>query len=112
MKIYLQYGFTNAIMNGQVVPQCVTCYEELSNDALRPSRLKRHLETKHPAHQSKSLAFFQNKDSFKKTKILSADSFCQSSSAEVVKASFEIALMIAQAKKPHNIGETLINNSC
>ena len=41
-------------------------------------------------------------------KILSADSFCQSSSAEVVEASFEIALMIAQAKKPHNIGETLI----
>ena len=41
-------------------------------------------------------------------KILSADSFCQSSSAEVVEASFEIALIIAQAKKPHNIGETLI----
>ena len=41
-------------------------------------------------------------------KILSADSCCQSSSAEVVEASFEIALMIVQAKKPHNIGETLI----
>ena len=41
-------------------------------------------------------------------KILSADGFCQSSSAEVVEASFEIALMIAQAKKPHNIGEALI----
>ena len=41
-------------------------------------------------------------------KILIADSFCQSSSAEVVEASFEIALMIAQANKPHNIGETLI----
>ena len=41
-------------------------------------------------------------------KILRADNFCQFSSAEVVEASFEIALMIAQAKKPHNIGETLI----
>ena len=29
-------------------------------------------------------------------------------SAEVVEASFEIALMIAQAKKPHKIGKTLI----
>ena len=106
---YLQYGFTNAIVNGQVVSQCVRCYEKLSNDAMRPSRLKRHLETKHPGHQNKSLAFFQSKkDSFKKMKILSADSFCQSSSAKVVEASFEIALMIAQAKKSHNIGKTLI----
>ena len=41
-------------------------------------------------------------------KILSADSFCQSLSAEVAEASFEIALMIAQAKNPYDIGETLI----
>ena len=106
---YLQYGFTNAIINGQVVPQCVRCNEKMSNDALRPSCLTRYLETKHPGHQNKSLAFFQSKkNSFKKMKILSADCFCQSSSAEVVQASFEIALMRAQAKKPHNIGETLI----
>ena len=41
-------------------------------------------------------------------KILSANSFCQSSSAEVVEISFEIALMTAQAKKPNSIGKTLI----
>ena len=106
---YLQYGFTNAIFNGQVVPQCISCYKKLSNDTLRPSHLKHHLETKHPGHQNKSLAFFQSKkNSFKKMKILSADSFCQLPSAEVVEASFEFALTIAQAKKPHNIGETLI----
>ena len=39
-------------------------------------------------------------------KIASKETFCQSPSAEVVEASFEIAHMIAQAKKPHNIGET------
>ena len=41
-------------------------------------------------------------------KIICAENFGQSSSAEVVEASYEIAQMIAQAKKPHNIGETLI----
>ena len=41
-------------------------------------------------------------------KIASKETFCQSPSAEVVEASFEIAHMIAQAEKPHNIGETLI----
>ena len=33
---YLQYGFTDAVENGQVVPQCVICFEKLSNDALSP----------------------------------------------------------------------------
>lgn len=106
---YLQYGFTDATINGQVVPKCVICLETLSNDALRPSRLQRHLQTKHPGLQDKPLAFFQTKkESFKKMKIVGEENFRQSSSAEVVEASFEIAHMIARAKKPHNIGETLI----
>lgn len=106
---YLQYGFTDATINGQAVPKCVICLETLSNDALRPSRLQRHLQTKHPGLQDKPLAFFQTKkESFKKMKIMGEENFRQASSAEVVKASFEIAHMITRAKKPHNIGETLI----
>ena len=97
---YLQNGFSDAAVNGQVVPQCVICFEKLSNDALRPNRLKRHLQTKHPLHQTKPLAFFQSKkDSFKKMKIACAENFSQLSSAELVEASFKIAQMIAQAKK-------------
>ena len=95
--------------NDQVVSQCVICFQILSNDALRPTRLQRHLQTKHSCHQNKPLAFFQSKkDSLKKMKIASKKTFCQSPSAEVLEASFEIAHMIAQAKKLHNIGETLI----
>jgi hypothetical protein len=41
-------------------------------------------------------------------KIAGEENFRQSSSSEVVEASFEIAHMIARAKKPHNIGEALI----
>ena len=39
-----------------------------------------------------------------------AVSCCQSSSAEVAEAFFEIAQMIAEANKSHNIGETLIKS--
>ena len=39
-KDYLKYGFIDTTVNGQVVPQCVICFENLSNDALRPSRLQ------------------------------------------------------------------------
>ena len=35
---------------------------------------------------------------------------CQSSSAEILEASFEIVHMIAKEKKPYNIGETLIKS--
>ena len=87
------------MVNDQVVPQCVICFQILSNDALRPTRLQRHLQTKHSCHQNKPMAFFQSKkDPLKKMKIASKEIFCQSSSAEVVEASFEIAHMIAQAK--------------
>ena len=79
------------------------------NDTLRPTRLQRHFQTKHFCHQDKPLAFFSKQERFtKKMKISSKETFCQSPSAEVVEAYFEIANMIAQAKKPHNIGETLI----
>ena len=61
-----------------MVKLCVICFEKLSNDALRPNRLKRHLQTKHPLHQTKPLAFFQSKkDSFKKMKIACAENFSQ-----------------------------------
>ena len=41
-------------------------------------------------------------------KIAGKETFCLLPSAEVVEASFEIAYIIAQAKKPHNIVEALI----
>ena len=71
-------------------------FGKLSNDALRPSRLQRHFQMKHPSHPEKPYAFFESKkDSFKKVKMLTAESFCQLPSAEVVEASFEIAQTIA-----------------
>ena len=46
-KHYLQYGFTNCIVNGVVVPKCVICLKNSSNDALRPKQLQNHLKTKY-----------------------------------------------------------------
>ena len=57
-----------------------------------------------------TIGFFSKQERFiKKMKIASKETFCRSPSAEAVEASFEIAHMIAQAKKPHSIGETIIN---
>ena len=43
-------------------------------------------------------------------KIASKETFRQLPSAEVVEASFEIANMIAQAKKPHNIIDKTVHD--
>ena len=60
-------------VNSQVVPQYMIRYKNLSNDAMRSNCLKRHLQTKHPRHKNKLLAFFQSKkkDCLKKLKLAS-----------------------------------------
>ena len=72
--------------------------ENLSNDALGPSCLQRHLRKKHPGLQNKILEFFRAKEElFKRMKIVSSDVFRKYSYAEAVEALFEIAYLIALA---------------
>ncbi|CAB3242569.1 unnamed protein product [Arctia plantaginis] len=105
---YIKYGFVAMNKSGIDQPQCVICYEVLSNDAMRPSRLERHLSTKHSALKDKPKEFFASKSaSLKRMKLDSTGSFAQSSE-KVLEASYELSLLIAKAKKSHTIGETLV----
>lgn len=40
-------------------PQCVICSEVLSRESMKPSKLKHHLETKHPGCKDKPMEYFQ-----------------------------------------------------
>lgn len=65
---YLKYGFIKcekSFENDR--PQCVICNNILANESLKPSKLKRHLETHHAELIDKPLEYFQRK---KKTKII------------------------------------------
>ena len=53
---YMQYGFTPVIVGGVERPQCVLCKRVLSNDSMRPVKLKQYLQNGHP----------QSKDEIKK----------------------------------------------
>ena len=87
------------------------CYKTLSNDAVCPSCLKWHLTTAHSALANKPKAFFVMKShSLKKAKLDMNGTFQQRSS-NVVKASYEIAMLIAKNKKSHNIEESLVKPS-
>ena len=102
-------GFISVSDDGNEKPQCVLCYAVLRNEAMKPSKLKRHWQQKHPKHMEKDLSFFQRqKLSLKRQKWDASEYFQQQSTANV-EDSFEMALQIAKQKKPHTVGKTLVN---
>jgi len=58
---YIKYGFSVIEKNGSHLPQYVICHIVLSNDAMRPRRLERHLITNHPSLKDKPINFFMLK---------------------------------------------------
>ena len=76
-----------------------------------PSKLIHHLNTKHASYANKDKEFFQRMLSQnKKQKRLMKSSFTVSEKALAV--SYHVAKLIAQQKKPHTIGEKLLNPAC
>jgi hypothetical protein len=58
---YLSFGFIYTGEESTPVPQCVICYETLSNHSMKPSLLVHHFETKHGDLKHKPLEYFQRK---------------------------------------------------
>ena len=58
---YIKYGFTNAGTDLEPKTQCVECAQILSNEALKPSKLQRHLNSKHPEVAGKPKEYFARK---------------------------------------------------
>ena len=50
---FLQYGFTFSCEDGMEKPLCLICNETLSVESLKPSKFKRHLNTKHAESSDK-----------------------------------------------------------
>jgi len=111
MDSYLKFGFLRCPDTDQLPrPQCAICAPVLGNEAMEPSRLIRHLNTKHSDLVNKAIEFFVRKrDALRIEKeIISQASTTDTS---LLTASYLISLQTAICKKPYSIGEELIKPS-
>ena len=108
----VQFGFTVINSGGEEKPQCVVCRKVLPSSALKPSKLKRHLVTRHPNFQKKMHIFLKRQaDSLVRSRFDSTGDQWKENTARL-KTSDDVARKIAIAKKPHIIGEQLILPWC
>lgn len=103
---YLQFGFI-PYKNNSDLPQCVTCLNVLSNESLKPAKLKRHLVTKHNELKDKPVDFFKRQAEVyaNQQKVISA---ATTVNEKALKASYIMAMRIAKSKKAHTDAESLI----
>ena len=86
-------------------PQCVICYEQLTNESMRPNKLLRHVESKHPELKHKPLDLFKKLLANIKTEQRILHRFTNLNEKSLY-VSYLISLRIAKAGKPLTIGET------
>ena len=88
-------------------PECLICCKRLSNSALVPAKLQRHLKANHAAYETKNISFFKYIES----------SVCKQKNSflEVVKTdqdllltSYRLSHHILKTKKPFTLGEEFI----
>lgn len=103
---YLKFGFITSESDNSI-PFCLLCSATLSNEAMVPSKLSRHLETKHPEHRNKPKDYFEKIRSNLQKQSKKLKSFCSvSDNAQL--ASYKIAQLLAKKKKPHADAENII----
>ncbi len=104
---YIKFGFIRAGTDTKPKAQCVECGEILSNEALKPSKLQRHLNSKHPGCVGKPKEYFQRKkDGLQaQQKVITSLS---TQSKVTLKASYMVAARVAHSKKAFTIAQELI----
>lgn len=108
---YLSFGFISTGESSCPEPLCLLCGMKLSNQAMVPSKLKRHLTTTHPSQADQSRDYFiRLKSQHSRQEQVMIRSTNVSKNAQ--EASYMVAEIIAKAKKPHTVAETVVMPAC
>ncbi|CAI5657525.1 unnamed protein product, partial [Oreochromis niloticus] len=104
---YVSLGFTCITIGGFSRPQCVICAKVLSQNSMKPSLLRRHLETNHLHLKNKPREYFE-----RQLKSLSTSKTCiqvpDLMNKNRLQASYMVSYRVAKTNKPHTIVEDLI----
>ncbi|KAM4748802.1 zinc finger BED domain-containing protein 5-like [Rhinophrynus dorsalis] len=104
---HLEMGFTWCGEESCPQPECIICGRKLANEALVPSKLKRHFTTNHSNLVGKKSEYFKTLLDFQKRQTTkSSKTFKVSERAQ--EASYLVAELVAKQMKPHTIAENLI----
>ncbi|XP_068232182.1 SCAN domain-containing protein 3-like [Palaemon carinicauda] len=108
---HLSFGFFWCGDEVTPMPLCVICGDKLANEAMIPSKSKRHLTPKHNHLANKPRSYFEGLLSEQKQqsamlskKVKVAD--------KAQEASYLVAELVVKSMKPHTIAETLILPAC
>ena len=100
-------GFTYIGSSAFPQPQCVICAKVISHNLMKPSLLRRHLETKHANLKNKPQEFSE-----RELRQLSSSKTCIKARDTINKKGLEVYYMVsyrvARTGKPHTIVEDLI----
>ena len=80
----------------------------LSNAALKPSLLKRHLESNHADKMDRDKSYFEQLGENVKRQCMDHTGQFYRNNNGIIKASYKVSLLVAQNKKAHVITESLI----
>lgn len=106
---YLSLGFSCTFISNVEHPLCVICHLTLSNDSMKPAKLRRHFESRHKEYISKPLEFFKTKlYELQESQKIIKKTGTTSINKQALTTSFEVSLLIAKSGKPHTIAENLI----
>ena len=108
---FLKYGFIKCEKPFESDrPQCVICNNILANESLKPSKLKRHLETQHAELTDKPLEYFQRK----KKDVKSPTPFLSYSAVgeKALLSSYLVAYRVAKEKMAYTAAEKIILPAC
>ena len=95
------------ITNVAAQPECLICCKRLSNFALVPAKLQRHLEANHAAYETKTISFFKHmKSSVCKQKDLFLGAV--KTDQDLLLTSYRLSHHILKIKKPFTLGEEII----
>ena len=106
---YIQFGFASLIKHSEKKQQCVLCNKVLSNDSMRPAKLKQHLENVHPQHINKDKTYFERQRRALKSMRLDASSDFFRKNNQLIEASNLVAFEIAKQVRYYrrNTNQTL-----